>query len=74
MATKRTKLVKKPIPKKLGLDFYKGRDGQWYWRWRAQNGKITADGAEGYKSAQGARHGFASFHGELPWFFIPHNT
>lgn len=27
---------------------------QWYWRMKAPNGRIVADGSEGYKTKQGA--------------------
>lgn len=40
-----------------GFEIYRGKfqfDTQWYWRYRAKNGKIIADGAEGYSSKSGA--------------------
>lgn len=30
-------------------------DGQWYWRLKAQNGRIICDGAEGYCSKWNAK-------------------
>lgn len=30
------------------IQIYRGRNRQWFWRLRAANGKIIADGAEGY--------------------------
>lgn len=31
-------------------EYFKGKDNQWYWRFRAGNNKIIADGNEGYSS------------------------
>lgn len=31
---------------------------QWYWSKQANNGKIIADGAEGYDTVNGAMHGY----------------
>lgn len=31
------------------LEYYLDSDRQWRWRFRASNGKIVADSAEGYK-------------------------
>jgi len=39
----------------------KGKDGKWYWHARAINGKIVADGAEGYATRVGARKGCRRF-------------
>ena len=41
------------------VEIYQGRwvgeiDEQWYWRLRASNGKIIADGSEGYASKASA--------------------
>jgi uncharacterized protein YegP (UPF0339 family) len=33
----------------MKFEIYQGADGQWYWRLVARNGKIIADGCEGYK-------------------------
>ena len=33
---------------------YKGKDGQFYWRLKGANGKVIADGAEGYTTRYGA--------------------
>ena len=35
--------------------YYGFKDGLWYWRLRAQNGKIIADGSEGYATRYNAR-------------------
>ena len=34
----------------MKVTFYCGRNGLWYWRLVARNGKTIADGAEGYAS------------------------
>lgn len=37
------------------FEVYPGGDGQWYWRAVRANGRVVADGAEGYASKSGAR-------------------
>ena len=32
------------------FEYFEGEDGDWYWHFEAANGKVTADGAEGYAS------------------------
>lgn len=32
----------------IRVQFYQAKDEKWYWRLVAKNGKIIADGAEGY--------------------------
>lgn len=39
-----------------GIEVYTGKDGQWYWRARAANGEIVAEG-EGYTRQDDARKG-----------------
>lgn len=39
----------------MKAEVYKGRDGRWYWRMRAHNGRIVADGAEPYTRAYDCR-------------------
>ncbi|HSA32126.1 MAG TPA: DUF1508 domain-containing protein [bacterium] len=39
------------------FELYKGNDQQWYWRFKAPNGRIVAIGGEGYVSKQGATDG-----------------
>ena len=34
----------------MKIEIYPSGNGEWRWRLRAANGKITADGAEGYAS------------------------
>ena len=36
------------------IEVYEGRDGDWYWRMVANNGKTIADGAEGYENRSNA--------------------
>jgi uncharacterized protein YegP (UPF0339 family) len=33
----------------MKFQVYKGKDGKFYWRAKARNGRIIADGAQGYK-------------------------
>lgn len=35
---------------------YKGQNGDWYWRLVADNGKIIADSAEGYRNKADLEH------------------
>jgi uncharacterized protein YegP (UPF0339 family) len=37
------------------IQTYRDRTGEYRWRMRAKNGRIIADGAEGYKTKRGAR-------------------
>lgn len=37
------------------FEVYEGRGGDFYWRFRARNGEIMADGAEGYTTRYGAK-------------------
>lgn len=39
----------------ISIEFYKDRKGEHRWRARAKNGKIVAEGGEGYKWPSGAR-------------------
>lgn len=39
----------------------KGKDGDWYWHAIARNGKIVADGAEGYTRAADCRKALNRF-------------
>ena len=40
------------------LALYRDAKGEWRWQFRAPNGRIIADGSEGYKRYQGAINGF----------------
>ncbi|HSA34161.1 MAG TPA: DUF1508 domain-containing protein [bacterium] len=41
------------------FELYKDSRGHWRWRFKAPNGRIVADSAEGYVSKQGALDGIA---------------
>lgn len=45
---------------KQQLEFKKNKRGQWFWHFRAKNGRIVADSAESYSSKAKARQGFRS--------------
>jgi uncharacterized protein YegP (UPF0339 family) len=36
------------------IEVYEDTAGEWRWRYRAKNGKITCDGGEGYSSKSNA--------------------
>lgn len=51
------------------IEVYEDRRGEWRWRAVARNGKIIADGAEGYASkgnAKRAAHRLAKWVWDLP--------
>lgn len=48
--TKRTTTPKVPV-----IEVFSPQGGFWYWRLRARNGEIVADGAEGYTRRGDAR-------------------
>ena len=37
------------------IEYYPGVDGQWYWRYCAKNGQISAIAGEGYKTKSNAK-------------------
>lgn len=37
------------------VEIFQGQGGGWYWRARAANGKVVADGSEGYSNRSNAR-------------------
>ena len=39
----------------MKFEIFRSIAGQWCWRARSRNGKIVADGAEGYKTRGNAR-------------------
>lgn len=39
----------------MHIVIFKGLTGHWYWRLCARNGKVVADGSEGYASKSNAR-------------------
>lgn len=40
------------------IQIYRSHNGLWYWRIRARNGRIIADGSEGYVSRSNASRAF----------------
>lgn len=38
--------------------FYQGQDEQWYWKTKALNNEVIADGSEGYTTLRNALNGF----------------
>lgn len=49
------------MTKKHGFDPYKDKKGEWRWRYRAVNGRIVAEGGEGYKKRSDCIDGFEAF-------------
>jgi len=49
--------AKKPKHK---LEYYRDTEAKWRWRFRAPNGNITCDCAEGYSRLSDAQKGFHS--------------
>jgi uncharacterized protein YegP (UPF0339 family) len=39
------------------FEYYKGSDGDWYWRFWSKNYKIIARSSEGYDTKQGCLNG-----------------
>lgn len=39
------------------IEFFEGKSGKWYWRHVAANGKVVADGGQGYSDRSGVRRG-----------------
>ena len=54
----------------MTFEIYAGNDGWWYWRLKAGNGRIVADGAEGYSSKGSCKRAVTTFKREYPWFII----
>jgi uncharacterized protein YegP (UPF0339 family) len=46
--------------KNPNVKFYRDVRREYRWRLRSRNGRIVADSGEGYKTARGARKGFAA--------------
>jgi uncharacterized protein YegP (UPF0339 family) len=46
---------------KASPSYKEGKDGLWYWHFESKNGKILADGGEGYDSKSNAKRGFKRF-------------
>jgi uncharacterized protein YegP (UPF0339 family) len=49
----------------MKLNVYKGGDGDWYWRLVSRNGRVLADGAEGYTRKASAERAAASFRNSM---------
>lgn len=45
---------------KTGFKITVGKNDEYYWHVKAKNGKIVADGSEGYKTTEGLKNGFES--------------
>lgn len=45
----------------MRIEIFQDRAGEWRWRLRAPNGRILADGSEGYSSKPGVRRSVANF-------------
>lgn len=45
----------------MNVEVYRDSGGQWRWRARAKNGRIIADGSEGYASRRNALRACAGF-------------
>jgi hypothetical protein len=53
--TVRTTIHKETIMAKFQV--FKGKNGEYYWRMRANNGQVVATGGEGYKAKASCLHG-----------------
>ena len=40
------------------IEYYRDKAGQWRWRFKASNGFILCDSAEGYRERRNAAYGF----------------
>lgn len=45
----------------ITFEVFQGNDKDWYWRAYAKNGRIVADGAEGYANKSNAIRAIESF-------------
>lgn len=45
----------------MKVNYFKGKDGLWYWRAVAGNGRIIADGGEGYSRKYNAQRAYDRF-------------
>jgi uncharacterized protein YegP (UPF0339 family) len=48
------------------FEVYRGRDKDWRWRLRHQNGRIIAESGEGYKAKVDATHGIDTVKTDAP--------
>lgn len=54
----------------MKFEIYQGKDKKWYWRVRADNGKIVADGAQGYANKGSAKRAVKTFRGHMGLKYI----
>jgi uncharacterized protein YegP (UPF0339 family) len=45
----------------MKVQIYQGKNKKWYWRVVARNGRIIADGAQGYASKANVKRAFRNF-------------
>lgn len=45
----------------MKIEFFKGKDKQWYWRAVAKNGQVVAVGGEGYTRRNTCKRGYDRF-------------
>ena len=45
----------------MKFEVYEGKDGKWYWRAKAKNGRVVANGAQGYRRASSAFDAVSKF-------------
>ncbi|WP_158589418.1 YegP family protein [Halococcus sp. IIIV-5B] len=48
------------------FEYYEGSDRDYYWRLRESNGKIVADGSEGYSSESNVKRAIENVKQEVP--------
>ncbi|HUF02839.1 MAG TPA: YegP family protein [Aridibacter sp.] len=53
--------------RKARFEIYPGRTGEWYWRLVAPNGRIIADGSQGYASKSNCRRALNKVLAYLVW-------
>lgn len=49
----------------MRFEVFKGKKWKWYWRLVAQNGRVIADGGQGYSTRQNARRAVTNLQGNL---------
>jgi uncharacterized protein YegP (UPF0339 family) len=50
---------------KMRFEVFKSKNKKWYWRLVAQNGRIIADGGQGYATRQNARRAVSNLQSNL---------
>lgn len=51
----------------MKIEFFKGKDKQWYWRAVAKNGQVVAIGGEGYTRRNTCKRGYLRFISTAPF-------